>query len=424
MTTSEQLYERARRLMPWGTQTNAKRPDASLAGIMPFFIERADGCRIQDVDGRWYIDYRAALGPVVLGYRHPVVEAAVRAQMDNGVLFSMASPIEVDVAERLTRLVPGLEQVRFMKTGNDANSAAVRLARAYTGRDHLVTCSYHGYGDWFACGEGEGPNWCPREGNGVPAALDALVTRIRYGDTAAAEALFARRGSEIAAMLMVPADWCGVADAGFVRRMRALTKEHGALLIFDEVLTGFRLALGGGREYFGVMPDLSTYAKALANGYPLSAFGGRRDVMEMLYDVIITTTYAGETLSLAAAHATLQVLRDEPVIEHIWQMGTRLQMGFDAAAQTLGLAAQATGLPPAVQFRFSDQAETDAAAHHVFFRELYRQGIFAARPFLPSYAHQEADIDETLAAMQEALEGVAEEVFSARTQRTEDLRKR
>ena len=410
MTISQQLYDRARRLMPWGTQTNAKRPDEALTGLMPFFIERADGCRIQDVEGRWYIDYRAALGPIILGYRHPAVEAAVRAQMDKGVLFSMASPIEADVAEVLTALVPGLEQVRFMKTGNDANSAAVRLARAFTGRDHLVTCSYHGYGDWFACGEGEGPTWYTRQGNGVPAALDALVTRIAYGDTAAAEALFARKGDQIAAMIMVPADWCGVADAGFVHRMRALTEQHGALLIFDEILTGFRLALGGGREYFGVTPDLSTYAKALANGYPLSAFGGRRDVMQKLYDVLITTTYAGETLSLAAAKATLEILRDEPVIEHLWAMGTRLQQGFDAAAQRLGLSTRAIGLPPAVQFHLSDEAETNEAAHHVFFRELYRRGIFAARPFLLSYAHQNTDIDETIGAMEEALAVVAEEM--------------
>ena len=413
MTTSQQLYEHARRLMPWGTQTNAKRPDESLAGIMPFFIERAEGCRIQDVDGRWYIDYRSALGPIILGYRHPVVDAAVRAQLDKGVLFSMASPLELDVAESLTRLVPGLEQVRFMKTGNDANSAAVRLARAFTGRDHLVTCSYHGYGDWFACGEGQSSTWCPREGNGVPTALDALVTRIAYGDTEAAEEVFTRKGDRIAAMIMAPYDWNENVAHAFVHRMRALTEQHSALLIFDEVLTGFRLALGGGRDYFGVTPDLSTYAKALANGYPLSAFGGRRDVMSTLYDVIITTTYAGETLSLAAAHATLQILRDEPVIEHLWKTGARLQLGFDVAARTLGLDARAIGLPPAVQFHFSEDPETDAAAHHVFFRELYRRGIFAARPFLLSFAHQEEDIDETLGAMKEALAVVGEEVPAA-----------
>lgn len=409
MNISQQMYERARQLMPWGTQTNAKRPDEALTGDMPFFIERADGCRVQDVDGRWFIDYRSALGPIILGYRHPAVDEAVRTQMEKGVLFSMASPLELEVAESLTALIDGLEQVRFMKTGNDANSAAVRLARAYTGRDHLVTCGYHGYSDWFACGAGEAPSWFARERNGVPRALDALVTRIPYGDVEAAERLFAEKGDEVAGVIMVPYDWGAHVARDFVERMRALTREHGALLIFDQVLTGFRLALGGAQEYFGIVPDLATYAKALANGYPISAFGGRRDVMAMLDgNVTITTTYAGETLSLAAAKATLGVLQTEPVIEHIWAMGERLQQGFDAAAKDLGLAGRSFGLPPAPQFRFSDDEATDEAAQQVFFRELYRRGIFANPSFLLNYAHQPTDIEETVEAMREALGVVAE----------------
>ncbi len=396
--------------MPWGTQTNAKRPDASFAGVMPLLIERALGCRIQDVEGRWYLDYRSALGPIILGYQHPTVAAAVRRQMEKGVLFSMASPVELDVAASLVELVPGLEQVRFMKTGNDANNACVRLARAFTGRDHLVTCGYHGHGDWFSCGHGEVPGLFPRAGNGVPRLLDSLVTRLSYGDLTATEQVFARRGDEIAAVIMVPYDWGEPVAHDFVRRMRELTQRHGALLIFDEVLTGFRLARGGAEEFFGVRPDLRTFAKALANGYPLSAYGGRRDVMEKLYDVILTTTHAGETLSLAAAGATLQVLRDEPVIEHLWQMGERLRDGFDAAARERGLKARVFGLPPAVQFRFGEGDEAGDEARHVFFRELYRQGIFAAVPFLLNYAHQPADIDETLEAMRAALDVVAGEM--------------
>jgi glutamate-1-semialdehyde aminotransferase len=148
MTESERLYERARQLMPWGTQTNAKRPDESLAGIMPYFIEEGDGCRIKDVDGRWFIDYRSSLGPIILGYRHPVIDAAVKRQMEKGVLFSMASPLELRVATLMVDLIPGLEQVRFMKTGNEVNGCAVRLARAFTGRDDLITCAYHGHGVW------------------------------------------------------------------------------------------------------------------------------------------------------------------------------------------------------------------------------------------------------------------------------------
>lgn len=408
---SDELFERARALMPWGTQTNAKRPADDLG--MPRFFERGDGCRLQTPEGRWFLDFRSALGPVILGYRHPVVDAAVRAQLEKGVLFSMASPIELDVAERMTALIPGLEQVRFMKTGNDANTAAVRLARAFTGRDHLVTCGYHGFGDWFTAGTGAPPALFDSGATGVPAALDALVTRVAYGDLDALEDVFERRGNEIAGLLMVPYDWQDNVAADFVERARALTEQYGALLVFDQVLTGFRLALGGAQEFFGVTPDLSTYAKALANGYPLSAFGGRRDVMEMLYRVTITTTYAGETLSLAAAAAALDVLRDEPVVEHVWAMGERLRDGFDRTAERLGLDAHAYGLPPAVQVRFSRDADVQESARLVFDRELYRRGVFASHPFLLSYAHQEADVDEAVAAMEPALEAVADEVLSA-----------
>lgn len=406
----DELFERARALMPWGTQTNAKRPDDALG--MPRFFERADGCRLQTPDGRWYLDFRSALGPIILGYRHPAVDDAVRAQLDRGVLFSMASPVELEVAERMAALVPGLERVRFLKTGNDANTAAVRLARAFTGRDHLVTCGYHGFGDWFTAGTGAPPALFSSDATGVPAALDALVTRVAYGDLNALEEVFARRGSATAALIMVPYDWQDNVAADFVERARALTERHGSLLIFDQVLTGFRLALGGAQEFFGVTPDLSTYAKALANGYPLSAFGGRRDVMEALYRVTITTTYAGETLSLAASAATLDVLRDEPVVEHVWAMGERLSDGFNRTAERLGLDARSYGLPPAVQLRFSPDPAMHERARRVFDRELYRRSIFASHPFLLSYAHQPADIDEAIATMEPALAAVAYEVLT------------
>ena len=408
---SRALYERASALIPWATQTNAKRPDPELHDVMPLFFEAGEGCRLRDVDGRWFIDYRSALGPIILGYRHVGVDAAVRSQLERGVLFSMASPLEVEVAERLVGLVPGLEQVRFMKTGNDANNAAVRLARAQTGRPHLVTCGYHGYSDWFACGTGA-PPMLPRDRNGVPTDLDAYVTRIGYGDLEALESVFAERGDEVAALLMVPYDWSETVAHAFVERARTLTRENGALLIFDQVLTGFRLALGGAQDYFGVVPDLTTYAKALANGYPLSAFGGTRAAMQALDTVPITTTYAGETLSLAAAAATLDVLREEPVLDQIWTMGARLRDGFDRHAGALGLEARAYGLPPAVQLRFSSDADLDERAYHVFARVLLERGIFPSRPLLLSYAHTEAVIDETLEGMQVALEVVASDVLT------------
>lgn len=412
MTRSEELFERALKTIPWGTQTNAKRPDESLAGVMPYFIEKGEGCRLCDVDGNWYIDYRSSLGPIILGYRYPEVDDAVRRQMENGVVFSMASPLEIDVAELLCAMVPGLEQVRFLKTGNEVNGAAIRLARAFTGRDHIVTCGYHGHGDWFACGEGSGVDWFPREGNGVPMALDRLATRVQYGDVEALERVFSEKGDQIAALMTIPYNWDEVVAHDFVKRARELTSRHGTVLIFDQVLTGFRLAQGGAQEFFGVQPDLTTYAKAIANGYPLAAYGGRRDIMQKLYDVVLTSTYAGETLSLAAAKASLGVQRREGVAKHIWAMGEILMKGFDERAAEAGLEAHSIGLPAAPQFKFSSDGEADEACRHVFFRELFRRGIFPSRPFLVNYSHKEADVEETLEAMTGALAVVSEEVMA------------
>lgn len=403
-TNDKKIFDRANELMPWGSQTNAKRYDPFYGDLQPQFIERAEGCRIQDLDGRWYIDYRSALGPIILGYNHPTVQDAVRKQLDKGVLFSMSSPIELELAERLVAITPGLDQVRYLKSGNEVNHVAIRLARAWSGRDTIVTCGYHGHGDWFSCGEGKSMPWTwPREGNGVPTALDQFVIRVPYGDIGALEAVFEKHGSEIAGMMTVPYDWNDNVASDFITRARELTTQHGSALMFDQILTGFRLGLKGAQEFFGVIPDLTTYGKAIANGFPLAVVGGKSEFMRMFDRVMITTTHAGETLSIAAGIATLDVLKTEPVFEHINRVGQRLIDGFDAIARDAGSEARAFGLPSAVQFKFSDDPEIDNNTRKVFFKELFAQGIFPSQPFLMNYAHQESDVDETLRAMEAAM---------------------
>ena len=399
--------EQAKKLIPWGTQTNGKRPDESMGTWTPYFVERAQGCRFQDSEERWFIDYRSALGPIILGYNHPAVQEAVREQLDKGVLFSLASSLEYEVAEQLTKMIPGVEQVRFLKSGNEANTASIRLARAYTGRDLVVTCGYHGHGDWFSCGSGHREKWAwEREGNGVPAVLDHLVHKVAYGDLEELERIFETRGEDIAALLMVPHDWSDLDGQAFVDKARELTQTYGALLIFDQILTGFRLGAQGAQGYYGVIPDLSTYGKAIANGYPLAVFGGSRVFMGMLDRVMITTTHAGETLSLAAAKATLHVMQTEPVFDHIASAGRRLIDGFNALATNRAPLAYSKGLPQAPTFIFSNDTEEDQAKRQVFFKELLKQGVFPSRVFLMSYAHKETDVEETLAAMEKALEVV------------------
>ena len=410
------LFKRATELIPWGSQTNAKRHDPELGDLQPHFIERAEGCRIYDTDGKAFIDYRSSLGPIILGYNHPAVQEAVKQQLEKGVLFSMSSPIEVELAERLVALIPGVDQVRYLKSGNEVNHVAIRLARAFTGRDVIVTCGYHGHGDWFSCGEGKSMSWSwDRDGNGVPRALDPYVIRVPYGDVDALEAVFAQRGHEIAGMMTVPYDWNELVGRDFLKRARALTEKHGSVLMFDQILTGFRLGLAGAQEYFGIIPDLTTYGKAIANGYPLAVVGGKREHMKMFDRCMITTTHAGETLSIAAGLATLKILEEEPVYEHINKVGQMLSDGFDKLAADAGLDWRSFGLPVAVQFRFSEDPSEDNRLRKALFRELLKDGVFPSQPFLMNYAHQESDVEETLASMERAIGELAGRVNTVGT---------
>lgn len=396
MKPSDLHYQEALRLIPWGTQTNAKRPYPAFEETMPKYIIRGKGCRIWDMEGKEYIDFRLALGPVTLGYCHPEVDDAVRAQMDRGVLFSMASPIELALARLMVELAPNVDMVRFMKTGEDANSANIRLARAFTGRDMILVSGYHGYPDWFQTADSPA--------NGVPVALRDFVRIIPWGDSAAAEELIRRHADQLACVIAVPYDFNEDTTGQFIRRIRDLTRHHGILLILDEVLTGFRVALGGAQKHWGVDADLVSYAKAMANGYPISAFGGRRDVMETLNRFRLTTTYAGEALSMAASIATLTIMKREKVHEHIWAMGRRLMDGFNSIVRELGIEGQAEGLPPGpfLKFLHADPLY-HARLEFLWHRELYREGVFVNPRWFIMYSHSPADIDEALDKARRAL---------------------
>jgi glutamate-1-semialdehyde aminotransferase len=393
---SDKHYEEALRLIPWGTQTNAKRPYAAFDETMPKFIVRGKGCRLWDMEGKEYIDFRLALGPVTLGYCYDEVDDAVRAQMSNGVLFSMASPIELDLARLVNEMVPNAEMVRFMKTGEDANLSNIRIARAYTGRDMILMSGYHGYPDWFATEDS--PN------NGVPEFMKEYVKIIPWGDCEEAERLIRLYGERLACVITIPYDFNEDTSGTFVHHLRSLTREYGILLVLDEILTGFRLAPGGAQEFFGVEADLAGYAKAIANGYPLSAYVGHRKYMETLYRFKMTTTYAGEALSIAAAIATLKIMKREKVHEHLRAMGRRLMEGFNRITQEIGVEGSASGMPIAPYLKFSGpDAGFHARVEFLWQRELYREGIFANPRWFISYSHTPADIDEALDKADRAL---------------------
>ncbi|MDH7569921.1 MAG: aminotransferase class III-fold pyridoxal phosphate-dependent enzyme, partial [Armatimonadota bacterium] len=297
---SWKLWDEANAIIPMATQTHSKSPREALRGIEPCYIVRGEGCRVWDLDGNEYIDFRNSLGPISLGHRYPAVEDAIRRQLEQGIIFGYAHPLEVDVARLLVEMIPCAESVRFLKTGGEAMAAAIKLARAFTGRDLVLKCGYHG---WLQT----------TNSPGVPAAVQSVYRDLPWGNIAAFEEAFAREGDRIAAVSVA----CAYAEAErghtFYPALRELTRRHGALLIFDEIVMGFRLAVGGAQEYFGVTPDLAVFAKGISNGMPLATYLGRREVMETVRKAVISSTFGGDTLSLAAAKACMQVYRNEEV---------------------------------------------------------------------------------------------------------------
>ncbi|WP_417505637.1 aminotransferase class III-fold pyridoxal phosphate-dependent enzyme [Microbacterium sp.] len=382
--------QRALAVMPVGSSTNSKAP--TLLPEEPEVIVRGHGCRVWDDRGREFLDYRCALGPVTLGYADPTVDAAIRAQLDDGILFGHPHPLETTTAELFCSLVPGAEAARFLKTGGEALAAVIRIARAHTGRDRVVQIGYNGWLNSLAAGARVLPGATTDAVPGVPAALAALHHAVEWEDRATLDRLFLTRGSEIA-LILIAADYPAIPEAaGFYRYLRDLADRHGALLAYDEMVTGFRVAIGGMAEATGVLPDLSVFGKGIANGMPLAVYCGRREVLGVLDrgEVVVTSTYGGETLSLAAATATMTAIRDRDVIARLLASGARLQNGLNAVFAEAGAGIRLVGHPACPQFVGAD-AEVQA-----FLRAAFRHGLSFYRVVYVNAAHTEADIDETL----------------------------
>ncbi|HMD45379.1 MAG TPA: aminotransferase class III-fold pyridoxal phosphate-dependent enzyme [Acidimicrobiales bacterium] len=316
---SEAWWERAQRVIPLGTQTLSKSPTQFVQGAHPIFIERGRGAHLFDVDGNEWIDEPMALGPIVLGYADPVVDEAIRRQLEAGITFTLMHHLEVEVAERIVELCPGVEAVRFAKTGSDVLSGAVRAARAGTGRDVVLVAGYHGWHDWYI--------GTTTRRLGVPEAVTALVREFHFNDLEHLESCLTGLRGRVAAVVLEPAA-AEVPEPGFLEGVVELAAAHGAWSVFDEVITGFRLAPGGARERYGVIPDLSCYGKALGNGMPISAVAGGWSAMRWFEEVFFSGTHGGEALSLAAAAAVLDTVADGRVLKEIEARGERLLDGL------------------------------------------------------------------------------------------------
>ena len=391
---SWELYDRALDFVPLATQTHSKAPREALRGLEPCYLLRGKGCRVWDVDGNEYIDFRNGLGPITLGYSFPAVDAAIRQRLDEGIIFSYPHPLELELAERLVAWIPCAEQVRFLKTGGEAMAATHRLARAFTGRDLVLSCGYHG--------------WLNSNSAGVPEATKALCRPLPWGDSKPYEELL--RKGEVAALSVA----CAYAEAevggGFLAELRELSERYGALLIFDEIVTGFRLDRAGAQGYFGVVPDLAVFAKGISNGVPLACYVGRREVMALVQEASISSTFGGDTLGLAAASAVLDTYESEDVIGVLWERGRWLKEGFNDHCTRLGIEARLCGLPPMPQWIFDGKdARRNGQLFMQFNAEVLRRGLIVFSVCYPNFSHQPADIEAALAAMGEALEAMVED---------------
>lgn len=401
------LYRRALATIPLASQTFSKSAMATVEGAAPLFLERGGGARVWDVDGNAYIDYVLGLLPVVLGYRDPDVDAAIRAQLDKGISFSLATALEAELAERLVDLIPCAEMVRFGKNGSDATTAAIRLARAHTGRDKIAVCGYHGWHDWYI--------GTTARHLGVPQAVRDLSVTFPFNDAGALETLLKRQPDGFAAVILEPVG-LEAPKPGFLQGLRALCDRYGVVLVFDEIITGFRIHLGGAQAVYGVTPDLASFGKAMGNGMPISAIVGRRDIMMRMNDIFFSGTFGGETLSLAASIATVDKLKRADGPAKVAAMGARLKKGVGGVIDSNGLAQELVVKGgdwwPGVLATGKGRADA-ALVSSLLKQELIEAGVLMGATFNLCLAHgADGIIDETLAAWQLAAGKLAEALAS------------
>ncbi len=394
---SEAYLARAERVIPLGSQTFSKSRTQYPKGVSPYFITRGEGSRVWDLDGNEYIDFVSALASITLGYNDPDVTEAVSEQLKSGVIFSLPHPLETEVAELICEMVPCAEMVRFGKNGSDATSGAIRVARAYTGRDRVAVCGYHGWQDWYI--------GSTARHRGVPDAVRELTHPFAYNNLESLEQLLKAHPGEFAAVILEPMN---VAEPTpeFMQGVARLAREHGALLVFDETITGFRFHNGGAQALFGVTPDLATFGKGLANGYPVSAVAGRREVMQLMEEIFFSFTFGGETLSLAAAKATLTKLRDQPVLETIARRGEALLAGLRDVIERHGVSDvfHASGHPSWSFLNIRDaRGATAFEIKTLWMQEMLQRGFLSVGTHNISYSHSDADIQALLAAYDEVL---------------------
>ena len=388
---SKALLDRSDQLIVRGCQGH-KRSHEMLELGYPVFTQRAAGARFWDVDGNEYLDFLMGFGPILLGYNDPVVNAAVQAQMEEGTIYSTAHPKELEVAQMLIDLIPAVEMLGFLIGGSAATSAAVRLARSYTGRDKVIMCGYHGWHDWSRT-----------EDEGAPAVIAPFTIKVPYGDLDALEDIFKQNDNEIACVIMETIQGGGPPE-GFLQGCVDMAHKYGALCIFDEVKVGFRVAFGGAGEYYGVTPDLTAFAKACSNGYPGSFVAGRKEILgsPQCQSSWMAATFHCDLPSLVSIETVINEVKRRDGIAYQWKLGNRLIKGINAACEDGGLGYRLTGVGP-MPTPVMEEEEKDrciAMLQGCLARGYY---LHPNHPMFFSLSHTEEDIEDTIVAVQESI---------------------
>ena len=426
MDTNDSLFDRARQSIPGGVNSPV-RAFGSVGGS-PRFMARANGCHMWDVDGKRYIDYIGSWGPMILGHNHPKIIEAVHQAVDNGLTFGCATEREIEIAEEIRRIMPSIEEVRLVSSGTEAGMSAIRLARGFTGRNKIIKFEgfYHGHSDSLLVKAGSGMlTFGNPSSAGVPASVTEHTLVLEYNNPAQLEDAFKRYGDDIACVIveavagnmnMVP----GTPE--FIHAMRDLCTRYGALLIVDEVMTGFRVALQGAQSLYGVTPDITMFGKVIGGGMPVAAFGGRREVMEKIAPcgpVYQAGTLSGNPVAVACGLATLKLIQEEGFYDRLAAQTTKLITGLKAAADAEGVtfSAQSIGgmfglyFLPQLPTGFADVMKSDGKRFNLFFHEMLNRGVYLAPSLYEagfvSSAHDDAAIEETIAAAKEAFAIVA-----------------
>ncbi len=394
-------FERAKALVPGGV-LGIRRPYNFVEGEYPVFFESGEGGRMKDIDGNEYLDYLCAYGPIILGHKEKEIDEAVIEQIRNkGFCFSLTQTQQNELAEKLNEIIPCSEMSVFVKTGSDATTTSIRIARAYTGKLKIMRCGYHGWHDW-----------CVEVKGGIPEKLYEDVHEFMYNDIEGLEELMKIHGDDTAAIIMTPFGHPLGAKMeepkeGFLQKVKDLARKYGAVLIYDEIRTGFRMSIGGAQKYYGVTPDLAVFGKAIANGYPIGAVSGRKEIMEMVEsEVFISSTFFPNSLSYIAALKTIEILERDNVLEKIWEKGRYFMEKTRAILEKYDVGAELSGIPPMNFITFKKNESKSYKNKRVdFYTHLIRNGVFL-QPYHHGYIcyrHTQEDLDYTVKAIEDAL---------------------